>query len=149
MVDYPSNARAEIAEQFNRDPVLADFAVPFPDLLGNASDITGSFERIAESLSATRASRTIQFSIAYADDNRTWCVASAPDGCHVTEAVTEQPDLEILTDEDTWVQLVKGRISPIEAFGLGRMRVRGDITVARLLARRLTKIEGGGVDHLG
>ncbi len=149
MVNYPSDARAKIAEQLSHDPVLADFTVPFPDLLGTSSDIRGSFERIAESLSGTPASRTIQFSIAYADESRTWCVANSPDGCHVTEAAVEQPDLEILTDDETWTQLAKGQLSPIEAFGLGRMRVRGDIKIARRLAKRLTHLEGGGVDHLG
>ena len=44
---------------------------------------------------------------------------------------------EAITDEETWALLTSGRLSPLEAFALGRMRVRGDLRAASRLARQL------------
>jgi hypothetical protein len=50
----------------------------------------------------------------------------------------EPATVEIIVDAGTWRELVTGRLSALDAFGRGRMRVRGDIGEARRLARALS-----------
>ena len=60
-----------------------------------------------------------------------------PDGCQEYEAETERPDLEIITDAETWTAIAEGKAAPLEAFGQGKVRVRGDIELARHFVRRV------------
>jgi putative sterol carrier protein len=57
------------------------------------------------------------------------------------ETAVERPSLEIITDARTWTEIATGRIAPLEAFGQGKVRVRGDIELALLLARRVQRQE--------
>lgn len=142
MPEGQSLTGGKIAERLEGDPLLKDFLTPFPNLL-QTDDIAGSFQRMAESLGKTNFRGPIQFSIREGGKQRRWCLVSAGGGCRVSEDQVERPRLEILTDADSWMEVAKGKLSPLEAFALGKMRVRGDIKLARLLARRLqTKSQG-------
>jgi putative sterol carrier protein len=66
-----------------------------------------------------------------------YCVEAGPDGGGATEHPTRPPDVTVLLDPATWTLLAEGRVSPLEAFGRGGMRVRGDIAVAWEFVRRL------------
>jgi putative sterol carrier protein len=70
---------------------------------------------------------------------RQWCLAMTPSGCEVTETATERPDLEIVTDATSWADIASGKLAVLEAFGLGKVRVRGSIELARVIARRLQR----------
>jgi putative sterol carrier protein len=43
----------------------------------------------------------------------------------------ERPDVEIITRAETWWEIADGRLSPLEAFVKGRLRVRGKIELAK------------------
>jgi putative sterol carrier protein len=129
----------ETAKHFESIPVLSEFARPFPNLLEKQPDVGKSFKLIAESLSKSKRTGAIQFSIADGRKTRQWCLAMTPGGCEAMEEGTERPDLEILTDAKTWADIVGGKLAPLEAFGLGKVRVRGDIELARLFVRRVQR----------
>lgn len=129
---------AEIAAHVAENPVLADFARPFPKLVGDNETGAGrSFERMASSLSKSKRTGTIQFSLRDGRKSRQRCLAMTPDGCEVTDGAVKRPDLEILTDVDTWVGIAGGEVAPLEAFASGKVRLVGDLELARLLARRV------------
>jgi putative sterol carrier protein len=131
---------SEAAKQFENVPVLSDFVLPFPNLLGkNEAAIGESFKQIAGALSKSKRTGVIQFTIHESGKMRQWCVGIAPNGCEATETAVERPDLEIITDTGTWVDIAAGRVAPLEAFGQGKVRVRGDIELAQLLARRVQR----------
>jgi putative sterol carrier protein len=131
---------AETAKQFEDIPVLADFIHPFPNLLGEGESAIGeSFKRIAAALSKSKRTGAIQFTINEGGKTRQWCVGISPNGCEVTEMAIERPNLDIVTDAGTWADIASGRVAPLEAFGIGKVRVRGDIELAQLLARRLQR----------
>jgi putative sterol carrier protein len=140
MVERQLATQAEVAKRLAGNSVLSDFIAPFPDLLGGAKNLQRSFERMAESLVDTNTARAIQFSIREGNKQRHWCLVLSPNECQVAEVKAERPNLEILTDADTWSEVAKGNLSPLEAFGLGKLRVRGDVRLARLLVRRLQKM---------
>jgi len=131
---------AETAKHFEESPVLSEFARPFPNLLGEKrTAIGGSFKQIAAALSKSKRTGAIQFTINDGRKVRQWCLAMTPSGCEVTETATERPDLEIVTDAQSWADIASGKLAVLEAFGLGKVRVCGSIELARVLARRLQR----------
>ncbi|HEU4456564.1 MAG TPA: SCP2 sterol-binding domain-containing protein [Longimicrobium sp.] len=128
---------AERARQFEDDPVLSEFARPFPDLLGDDDDIGGSFEQIARALGKSKRTGSIQVSVGEGRKTRRYGLAMTPGACEVTGEAIESPDLEIITDAKTWADIASGRVAPLEAFGSGKVRVLGSIEMARVLARRV------------
>jgi len=140
MVGRRSFSWAESAKHFEDIPVLSEFAKPFPNFLGEKKTaIVESFKRIAESLAKSKRTGVMQFTISDSRKTRQWCVAISPSGCEATETATERPDLEIITDVKSWTDIAAGRVALLEAYGLSKLRVRGDIEIARLLARRVQR----------
>ena len=131
--------RAEIAERVSADPVLSEFVAPFPDLLGGEADFGAGFQRMASSMTGTKMTGAIQFTIREAEAVRRWSLLLSPRKCEAVDAGVDNPHLEVLTDAATWSQIASGRLAPLEAMGLGTVRVRGDLRLARLLARGLHK----------
>ena len=139
-MDSKPLTRDEIAQRLEEDPLLADFLKPFPNLLGRSKRNVGvGFGGMAKRLSTTRRSGVVQFTLESDNTTRYWCLALTPNSCEVLESETENPDLEILTQEEIWVQIASGQLSVLEAFGQGKMRVRGNLTLFRSIVRRLQR----------
>ena len=138
MQEHKPLTRERIAERVIGDPLLSDFLAPFPNLLNrDQTNITASFEGMAKLLARGRKAVRIQFTISDGNDVRCWNLALTPKSCKASEGKYKSPQLEILTQADTWLKIATGQLSPLEAFGQGKLRVRGDITLARFVARKL------------
>lgn len=123
------------------DPVLADFDVPWPDLVGGEKvDVGRGFERIGERLSKSKRSALVRVTLGEGEGARAWSLALQGGKCDVSKGAEGRPDLEILTSEEVWSEIASGAVTPLEAFGSGRVRVRGDIELARVLARRVRDV---------
>jgi hypothetical protein len=122
---------------------LGHFLTPFPNLTAAGNrDLDSTFERLAELLGGSQIDATITFGLVPANDldadpARFWSLRLAADRTTVNAQRDAEPNLEIILAEDTWMQLAEGTLSPLEAFGRGRMRVLGDLRVARRFAGRL------------
>jgi hypothetical protein len=133
---------------FAGDPVLEDFVAPFPDLLAQAGgDLEASFAQVARLMGRGRRAAFIRFTISPAagqaapdtgpDTARRFQLGITTQTCTVIADDVGRADLEILTTADVWTAIAAGRVSPLAAFGAGKLRVRGDIGLARQMARRL------------
>ena len=136
-----SRMRRQLAERLHDNPVLADFLSPLPRLTeqGDEGDLGRTFERLGEIAGRSEIRARVHFRI-LEDDRKTirsWSLELGPTGHSVTPEPAHRPDLEVLVTEETWRRLAEGTVSPLEAFGLGDMRVRGNVRVARRLARLL------------
>lgn len=121
-------------EHIKDDPILKDFANPFPPFLGRGQKrLEQSFGRLAKLTGPMQRPACIQFKIS----NSRWCLTLAPRGTEVSRDTIEHPDLEIITSEDTWLSIANGQLSPLEAFAKGNLRIRGNIELARLFTRRV------------
>ena len=131
-------SREVVAKAFADSSLFSDFLEPFPNLLGGRrSGLDASFKRIAQAMSKSKRHAAVQFTIATRSKPRHWCVLLHPKGAEVSDGAIEQPSLEIITDTECWTQIASGSLSPLEAFGQGRLRVRGSIELARSIARQL------------
>jgi putative sterol carrier protein len=133
-------SREAIAKAFEHSPLFSDFLEPFPNLLGRrGAALGGSFKRIAQAMSKSKRTASIQFTIQAGQRARQWCVHLSPKGAEVSEGAVERPQLEIIADTECWTQVASGELAPLEAFGRGRLRVRGSVELARVLVRSLRR----------
>lgn len=136
-----SRLEPELSGRFRDDPVLGDFVFRFSRLVepGDA-DLGVTVERFGEAIgrSKTRARLHVGVMESKGDAMRSWSLELGPDGCSVSAGRPERPDLEVLVGEQTWRQLTEGQVSPLEAFGRGRLRIRGDIRLAAKLVSQLS-----------
>ena len=131
-------AQADLAKLFEQDPLLADFARPFPNLLGSRRALGASFQRVAQALSRSKRTASVQFSLRSGKQTQFWTVSLTPKGAEVTSGSVEKPSLDIRTDTESWTEIASGKLSPLEAFGSGRLELLGSIELARLVARSVT-----------
>jgi putative sterol carrier protein len=119
-------------------PSLADFTSRWPNLLqGKKTDPTRTLEEIGKRLSRSKRSALIRITLGGDAEGSSWSLSMKSGRCSVSRAATGKANLELITTPATWTAIVSGSMSPLEAFGRGQVRVRGDIELARLLARRI------------
>jgi hypothetical protein len=121
------------------------------------ADVGQTFHRLADLLSESGEQATVRCTLLAptgagpgggdrADlgggGDRQWTLVPARRKYRVVEsgAVPGPPDIELITREPTWWEIAEGRLSPLDAFTEGRLRVLGD---ADLAARLLRKASGG------
>jgi hypothetical protein len=148
MADRRGNNLDAFVAGFAGDPLLEDFVAPFPDLLAQAGgNLEASFVQVARLMGRGRRAAFIRFTIGPAgsataagdapDAARRFHLGVTTQGCSVIADDVGRADLEILTTPEVWTAIAAGRMSPLAAFGTGKLRVRGDIGLARQMARRL------------
>ena len=98
-----------------------------------------TFQRMAELLQESGAdeSARLQFRILSGEKQSFWTVARARARWQVGEKEIKRPDLELITDAETWRAIADGKLSPFRAFLQGKMRVRGDIDLGKRVLGRI------------
>ncbi|MCZ6662651.1 MAG: SCP2 sterol-binding domain-containing protein [Actinobacteria bacterium] len=139
MADEATELREFVNESFADDPLLSRFAKPVRSFLPKGADLDTSFDRLANRLSKARLTGVVQLSIRQGRRRIQRCLVLSPNGCEAANATADHPDLEVITDAGTWTDIARGELSPLEAFGSGKLRVRGDIRFAQLLASKLRR----------
>ena len=98
-------------------------------------ELATTFNRLAEILSKTQKGKPLQlqFSIVDGDEEKptAWSVAIDKTGGKAAQKPAAEPDVEIITRAETWWEIAEGRLSPLEAFVTGRLRVQGSIERAK------------------
>jgi hypothetical protein len=136
--DKRSGKIEEALERARAEPVLGDFAVPLPKLArAGSTGIGASFEELAKVIGVSKETTTVTFRVTEPRKVHVWSLSSGPSGSRVTTGDPQPPDLEVLLDAETWKQIAAGALSPLEAFGRGKMRIRGDLNLARRIVRRI------------
>jgi putative sterol carrier protein len=112
-------------------------------LLGRKkADVDGTFERMAELLKDSPDNGSIQFRIVDKEQPRYWNLSLDAQGCTAHFDRLNKPDLEIITNAETWLQIAGGKLSPLIAFARGKMRIRGDEKLGKRLLKQLASSEG-------
>jgi putative sterol carrier protein len=147
MIDHDQISAAQDAlDRVRRISFLSDFAAPFPTLMESEEDsVDQSFQRMGDLATQLQEPVSVAFRITTGEE-KSYCVLAGPEGMQVTDEAQEAPEVEVILDADTWKRMASGSISPLEAFGIGKMRVRGDINAAWRFARGL---QVAGSEHDG
>ena len=137
MPSEPPTAEA-LAAGFADDPVLRDFVAPITGSAGGSIEET--IAGLAATVRWTRPSAVVRFTILGPTPARSWTLDLSRNNCRIVESQNEAPDLEILTTADVFQKIFGGELAPLQAFGEGRMRVRGSLEIARALVRNLRAV---------
>ena len=95
----------------------------------NAAEV---FSQMAEEFQPDRAGSlraTFQF-ILSGEEGGSWLVTVANRTCTVTQEEAKAPDVTIKMAADDFVKMVTGELQPMTAFMQGKIRLKGDMTLA-------------------
>jgi len=73
-----------------------------------------------------------QFSIS-GEGGGEWNATVAGGKCTVREGTADSPNCTVVTDVDTWTNIGSKRISSMDAFMSGKLRIKGDMGLAMKL----------------
>src|SRR5688572_4028739 len=104
--------RDQAASRIGADSFLADFAAPLPQVAergkGNIGDrmksLAGALGKINKG--------SVQITLGAEENAPRWNFQLASGGAKIAEGAHAKPDLEIITSEDVWSQIVGGQLSP-------------------------------------
>ncbi|MFK0259241.1 SCP2 sterol-binding domain-containing protein [Streptomyces sp. NPDC090445] len=137
--------------RFQGHDFLLVCGVPWTTLAAeDEMDLDRSFQRLGRLVDDSPHHARVHFGITRGAEVRSWSLEIGPEGAKVIPGFVHGPDLELLLGEETWRRITRGELAPLDAFGQGKMRVIGDLRVARYLAERLTARESqqeGNEDH--
>lgn len=120
--------------------IVADFTKPFPMLFDkNQRSLDKSFAKMAKLVGIIPRPVSIQFEIHRKQKPAHWCLQCSSKHTEVSKVRQEKPTLEIITTEQSYKRIAMGEQSLFQAYLDGNLRVRGDIELARILARRISK----------
>jgi putative sterol carrier protein len=94
-----------------------------------------TFQRLADSLRDSGKTAVVQCTILVDDAPRRWTLDLGESDCRLQSESVKKPDLEIITRDTTWWEIAEGRLSPVEAFTQGRLRILGDTELGSHLLR--------------
>jgi putative sterol carrier protein len=105
-----------------------------------------SLQRLADLFSGGSSSGTVGFRIRSGSTTNHWSLHVRPGGSKVSKGPAQQPNLELLLSAETWLEIAAGGVSPLDMLTQGRLRVRGDLRLARDLLRAVATSPDAIVD---
>ena len=100
-----------------------------------ADTVEGFFAELSsnfDSDKATGITATFQFDIS-GDNGGQWHVKVADGKAEVAKGEAENPDLTMSATDESWEKIVSGELSGQTAFLTGRLKIRGDMSLAMKL----------------
>ncbi len=125
----------------------SDYATlhPLTEPLGD--DVGRTFLRMAEVLTGSfklpaRKRVKAAFTVLSKGGRRQWLLEFTGSKCECSEGDVDSPDFEVIVRESAWWDIASGRLSPMDVFGQGKMRIRGDLAFGEALYRALARNDG-------
>jgi putative sterol carrier protein len=97
----------------------------------SASDIADSMESGAKLLKRGKDVGRLEVRLVGKGGRRTYTFDVLGGDCRVKQGAADEPDVEIVVSNETWVEIANGDLSPIDAYLTGRMEVTGDLEFAK------------------
>ena len=86
-----------------------------------------AFQKMAKLIRSSQEPGRFQFQIVKGGKASFFHIAVEGKQRQLFDTKTDRPTFELITSEETWLQIVNGKLSPLKAFLQNQMRVRGDI----------------------
>jgi len=128
-----------------RDSTALAAASPFARLQPLVSepgpDVEASLTQLAQALASYEAPARIHLRLLDDDNSETidhWDVEAGTPKATARRSQPKAPDVVVVVRRDTWMQIAQGRLSPFDALFAGKLRVGGDVELAKRLTRHLS-----------
>ncbi|MEX0763354.1 MAG: SCP2 sterol-binding domain-containing protein [Dehalococcoidia bacterium] len=127
---------------------MADFARIRPLFSASSMDVAATLDAILEHLGDAGIGGNIRFTLLSDAEPQAWDLdlrakKYAPVDRPGNRKAAQGVDLELVMKASTWNEIATGRLAPLDAFGAGRLRLRGDANLANELYERLKDDAGG------
>ena len=117
------------------------FARLQPLVTDTARDVGSSMTKLVEALVSYEAPARIHLRLI--DDGEGegtdhWDVEAGSAQATARQGQPKEPDVTVVLRRGTWMQIAQGQLSPFDALFNGKLRVGGDVELAKRLARHLS-----------
>jgi len=104
-------------------------------------DLRSTFQKMAEMLKSTDVPGKFQFQIFKGEEAAFFHIDVSKKSVKLNAKKVQKPDFEIITNDETWLEIATGTLSPLRAFLQNKIRVRGDVGIGE---RFLKQFSGSG-----
>ena len=109
---------------------------------GGAADLEAMFRTLASSLENAGFDVVIEFRIRRGEMFHTYSVKVEKRESSSGAMPAAKPHLIVTTAEETWHEIAAGRLSPLDAFGDGKLRLSGDTAKGSRVLKHLAGTPG-------
>jgi putative sterol carrier protein len=95
------------------------------------ADLAESVESGAKLLKRGKDVGQLELRLVSSKGSRPYTVDVLAGDSRVTQGEADQPNLQVVVSEETWVEIANGDLSPVDAYLTGRMEVTGDLDFAK------------------
>ncbi len=99
-----------------------------------SQDIAKTLLHLSEILADSGERARVQFRFVGGQKSMSWCLELGEGRASLSEEAGDA-DLEIVTRRETWWEIAKGSLSPLDAMIGGDLRIRGDAELGKRLLR--------------
>ena len=115
----------------------------FKDLTdGGKADLIGTFKNMASLLKTAGFEIAIGFHIHDKQTVHRYSLHATSKKTTVNQGGNPKTDLEVITTAETWREIARGAMSPLDAFGDGKLRLRGDTGLGAKAMKHLAGTPG-------
>ena len=107
-----------------------------------SQDLEALFRTMGERLAPSGEKGRLQFRIYDSSGDTNWVISLAGGSSKLDTSKVDQPNLEVLTQKETMLQMADGSLTPTVAFYRGQLRVRGDVELGKRLLTHLGSPDG-------
>jgi hypothetical protein len=127
---------------------MAEYARLRPLLGATSMDIASMLGTLLERLENADIGGNVRITLLANSGSQKWDLDLNAKQCQLLEgqerSLDRDLDLELVVSAVTWSEIALGRLAPLEAFGTGRLRLRGDAELANKLYEQF-KDDAGGI----
>lgn len=110
------------------------------------SDTGMSVTRLAELLHSFGSPATVVLTVIGAASTERWQIKISATKATASTGAAGTPDVEVITSPAVATAITSGSLSPVAAFGQGRLRIRGDLGLASRLLKHVAATPTAVVD---
>jgi SCP-2 sterol transfer family len=131
------SCRSTIEEKIKMspEPYTASMFGTIQDLTASGErDVAKALRRLGDLLAPSQLNTTFQLQLVHdtiGEQTSSAGLMLADGKTTITSEPIDSPDVEIITTPETWWEIATGKLAPHDAFLGGRMRVRGDTSMAQ------------------
>ena len=107
-------------------------------LKSDETDLTQSLQRLSAELASFDAPMRLQVQVLEGSSTHDWELECGRDRASPSRPRANATDVRVVVRRDTWLQIAQGKLNPFDAFISGKLRVGGDVELAKRLVQHLS-----------
>jgi putative sterol carrier protein len=107
-------------------------------LKSDETDLTQSLQKLSAELAGFDAPMRLQVQVLEGSSTHDWELECGRARISASRDSAKEADVRVVVRHDTWLQIAHGKLNPFDAFISGKLRVGGDVELAKRLVQHLS-----------